>query len=179
MDGHVYVPEDRKGGGDHASNDCSLCRVPGWHEPGISFTEGTSDGSGGAAADFSSRVDCWNPSQVDGLGGEPHIPVMCRHGPSAREGVHANYTFVQVGIGVPLPTRGDLRNLMSAAEPFAVDEGLVPVSPGQESAEVVVYDTTSTGRSASMCPWRTERQDGRLVSDADSSVPWQGSASAS
>jgi len=92
---------------------------------------------------FLHAVDCWNPSQVDGLGaGTSHTSKCVVMAPSAREGVHANYTFVQVGIGVPVAdTAGTCGNLMSAAGAFAVDEGLVPVSPGQESAEVVVYDT--------------------------------------
>ncbi|RYD71659.1 MAG: hypothetical protein EOP84_24525 [Verrucomicrobiaceae bacterium] len=50
----------------------------------------------------------------------------------SRQGADVDYTFIQVPIGSPkLDMTGNCGNIASGVGPFAVDEGMVNVKPGQ------------------------------------------------
>lgn len=92
---------------------------------------------------FLEGIDAYNPSQINGLGGATsHTSKVVVISPPTAEDVDINYTFVQIGIGSPVAdSEGTCGNLMSAVGPFAIDEGLVKVSPCAREAIVSVYDT--------------------------------------
>lgn len=92
---------------------------------------------------FLRGIDAFNLAQVDGLGGgSSHTSKIAVISPSDRKGIDVNYTFVQVGLGKPIAdSAGTCGNLLSAVGPFAVDQGLVKVSPTADSCEVAIWDT--------------------------------------
>ena len=92
---------------------------------------------------FLTGIDGLNPSQVDGLGGATSsTSKVCVLAPSERPGVDADWTFFQLGVGAEVvDEKGTCGNLMAAAGAFAVDSGLVKVSPGASHAAVMVYST--------------------------------------
>ena len=92
---------------------------------------------------FLEGIDCYNPSQVNGLGGTTSstskVGILA---PSAHEGADVDWTFVQLGVAeAVVDEKGTCGNLMAAAGAFAVDEGLVTVDPAAEKTEVYVYNT--------------------------------------
>lgn len=92
---------------------------------------------------FLNGIDAYNPSQIDGLGsGTSHTSKIVVISPSMQDDIDVDYTFYQVGIGEPIvDSVGTCGNLMSAVGAFAVDEGLVDVSPSDEYCSVSVYNT--------------------------------------
>lgn len=92
---------------------------------------------------FMEAIDCYNPSQVNGLGGTTSstskVGIIRT---SSHEGADVDWTFVQLGVAqAVVDEEGTCGNLMAAAGAFAVDEGLVSVDPAAEKAEVYVYNT--------------------------------------
>lgn len=92
---------------------------------------------------FLEGIDCYNPSQVDGLGGTTSstskVGIIS---PSAQEGADVDWTFVQLGVAeVVVDEKGTCGNLMAAAGAFAVDEGLVTVDAAARMADIYVYNT--------------------------------------
>lgn len=92
---------------------------------------------------FLEGIDCYNPSQVNGLGGTTSsTSKVCVISPSSHDGAHADWTFYQLGVAeVVVDDKGTCGNLMSAVGAFVVDEGLVAVDPTADMAEVFVYNT--------------------------------------
>ena len=92
---------------------------------------------------FLEGIDCYNPSQVNGLGGTTSsTSKVCVISPSEREGVHVDWTFYQLGVAeTVVDDKGTCGNLMAGVGAFAVDEGLVPVDPAADLADVFVYNT--------------------------------------
>ncbi|KFY70779.1 hypothetical protein V499_08954, partial [Pseudogymnoascus sp. VKM F-103] len=86
--------------------------------------------------------------QLNGLGGGiSSLSKLCVVGPSEREGVDVEFTFVQMGIrdGV-VDYRGSCGNMTAGVAAFAVDEGLVdlPTSgSGEGEATVRIYNTNT------------------------------------
>jgi 2-methylaconitate cis-trans-isomerase PrpF len=74
-----------------------------------------------------------DPKQLNGIGGATSTTSkVAVVSPSKRPGVDVDYTFVQVPIGTPkLDMTGNCGNIASGVGPFAVDEGLVKVQPGE------------------------------------------------
>lgn len=73
-----------------------------------------------------------DPKQLNGIGGATSttskVAVVA---PSKRPGIDIDYTFVQVSIGSPkLDMTGNCGNIASGVGPFAVDEGIIAVQPG-------------------------------------------------
>lgn len=71
--------------------------------------------------------------QIDGVGGATSttskIAVVAK---SQRPGIDVDYTFVQVAVGESkIDMSGTCGNMASGIAPFAVDENLVAVAPGQ------------------------------------------------
>lgn len=92
---------------------------------------------------FLEGIDCYNPSQVNGLGGTTSstskVGIIA---PSTKEGADVDWTFVQLGVAeAVVDEKGTCGNLMAAAGAFAVDEGLVAVDPAADMADVYVYNT--------------------------------------
>ena len=92
---------------------------------------------------FLEGIDCYNPSQVNGLGGTTSsTSKVCVISPSEREGVHVDWTFYQLGVAeAVVDDKGTCGNLMAGVGAFAIDEGLVPVDPAADVADVFVYNT--------------------------------------
>lgn len=75
-----------------------------------------------------------DPKQLNGIGGATSttskVAVVSR---SNRPEADVDYTFVQVALGSPkLDMTGNCGNIASGVGPFAVDEGMVKVEPGQK-----------------------------------------------
>lgn len=92
---------------------------------------------------FLEGIDAYNPSQVNGLGGTTSsTSKVCVISPSSRPDADVDWTFYQIGVGVPVvDDKGTCGNLMAAVGAFAVDEGLVKTEPGAETAQVKVFNT--------------------------------------
>jgi hypothetical protein len=87
-----------------------------------------------------------DPKQLNGIGGATSTTSkVAVVSPSTRPGVDVDYTFVQVPIGSPtLDMTGNCGNIASGVGPFAVDEGMVKLMPGQtqvcvESQSGLIY----------------------------------------
>jgi 2-methylaconitate cis-trans-isomerase PrpF len=70
--------------------------------------------------------------QLNGVGGGiSSLSKACIIGPSSHPGAQVDYTFAQVEVKVPVVDyKGNCGNCSSAVGPFAIDEGLVPVTDG-------------------------------------------------
>lgn len=81
--------------------------------------------------------------QLNGMGGGiSSLSKICVIGPPSRDDADIDYTFAQVGIRDDAVGFGaNCGNMSSAMGPFAVDEGLVPVSGS--SAEVRIHNTNT------------------------------------
>jgi 2-methylaconitate cis-trans-isomerase PrpF len=81
--------------------------------------------------------------QIDGLGGADPLTSKCAIiGPPERPEADINYTMVQVDITKPvLDFKGNCGNISSGVGPFAIDEGLVPVS--EPETVVRIYNTNT------------------------------------
>jgi Uncharacterized protein conserved in bacteria len=92
---------------------------------------------------FLEGIDCYNPSQVNGLGGTTSsTSKVCVISPSSHKGADVDWTFFQLGVAKEVvDEKGTCGNLMAAVGAFAVDEGLVAVDPAAERKDVFVYNT--------------------------------------
>lgn len=113
--------------------------------PAVWMRAGTSKGLYLHRKDLPTKQDDWagvitrvmgsydsDPKQLNGIGGATSttskVAVVA---PSKRPGIDVDYTFVQVSIGSPkLDMTGNCGNIASGVGPFAVDEGIVAVQPG-------------------------------------------------
>lgn len=75
-----------------------------------------------------------DPKQLNGIGGATSTTSkVAVVSPSKHPEADVDYTFVQVPIGSPkLDMTGNCGNIASGVGPFAVDEGMVAVEPGQK-----------------------------------------------
>jgi 2-methylaconitate cis-trans-isomerase PrpF len=111
-----------------------------------------------------------DPKQLDGIGGATSttskVAVVSR---STRPGVDVDYTFVQVTIGAPkLDMTGNCGNIASGVGPFAVDEGLVDVLPGQKQVKVRVFNTNT---NSVMIETVQVDEEGHFQEDGDCQLP--------
>lgn len=92
---------------------------------------------------FLEGIDCYNPSQVNGLGGTTSsTSKVCVIAPSTHKGADVDWTFYQLGVAEPVvDEKGTCGNLMAAVGAFTVDEGLVPVDPAAAMTDIFVYNT--------------------------------------
>lgn len=83
--------------------------------------------------------------QIDGLGGADTLTSKCAIiGPSTRSDADVDYTFAQVGIEQDVVDyKGNCGNISSAVGPFAVDEGMVPITTPVTNVRI---NQTNTGR---------------------------------
>lgn len=83
--------------------------------------------------------------QIDGLGGADVLTSkLAIVGPPSVPGADVDYTFGQVSFVNPqVDYKGNCGNLSSAVGPFAIDEKLVPIVPGQTSQLVRIHNTNT------------------------------------
>ncbi|AOM81843.1 2-methylaconitate cis-trans isomerase PrpF family protein [Salisediminibacterium beveridgei] len=81
--------------------------------------------------------------QIDGLGGaDPLTSKVAIIEPSTREDAEVEYTFGQVGINKQqISYGGNCGNMLSGVGPFAIDQGLVPIS--RPVTTVRIYNTNT------------------------------------
>ncbi|HTW83573.1 MAG TPA: PrpF domain-containing protein [Candidatus Sulfotelmatobacter sp.] len=103
-----------------------------------------------------------NGRQLDGMGGGlSSLSKVCVVGPPSRADADVDFTFAQIAIdAASVDYAGTCGNMSSAIGPFAIDEGLVPLPPGDE-ATVRVHNT-NTGR---VFVARFPLEDGRSAVD--------------
>ncbi|KAG9562995.1 hypothetical protein KCU77_g17462, partial [Aureobasidium melanogenum] len=111
-----------------------------------------------------------DPKQLDGIGGATSttskVAVVSR---SSRPDADVDYTFVQVTIGAPkLDMTGNCGNIASGVGPFAVDEGLVDVLPGQKQVQVRVFNTNT---NSVMIETVQVDEEGHFLEDGDCKLP--------
>lgn len=82
-----------------------------------------------------------DPMQIDGMGGtHPVTSKIAIISPSKRTDIDVDYLFAQVSIKTRyISYDGGCGNISAAVAPFAINEGLVKVEPGQESKEVSIW----------------------------------------
>lgn len=126
--------------------------------PAIWMRAGTSKGLYLHRKDLPAKQDDWagvitrvmgsydsDPKQLNGIGGATSttskVAVVA---PSKRPGADVDYTFIQVSIGSPkLDMTGNCGNIASGVGPFAVDEGIVDVQPGQREVSIFLRSSSS------------------------------------
>ncbi|KAF2762643.1 DUF453-domain-containing protein [Pseudovirgaria hyperparasitica] len=83
--------------------------------------------------------------QLDGVGGATSTTSKAAIvSPSSHPDADVDFTFAQVAVGEnKVDLRGSCGNICSGVGPFALDEGLVRVKPGQKQAVVRVHDTNT------------------------------------
>jgi 2-methylaconitate cis-trans-isomerase PrpF len=169
--------------------------------PAVWMRAGTSKGLYLHRQDLPSSVDDWaavitrvmgsydsDPKQLNGIGGATSTTSkVAVVSPSKRPGVDVDYTFVQVPIGTPkLDMTGNCGNIASGVGPFAVDEGLVKVQPGETQVssrrtrstllvltiglqvQVRVYNTNT---KSVMVETVQVDEEGHFVEDGDCALP--------
>ncbi|GIZ39165.1 hypothetical protein CKM354_000255600 [Cercospora kikuchii] len=107
-----------------------------------------------------------DPKQLNGVAGATSTTSkVAVIKPSSRPDIDVEYTFVQVSIGSPkLDFTGNCGNIASGVGPFAVDEGLVRVQPGQQRIDVRILNT-NTGRT--IVESLDLDEDGHFLEDGD------------
>ncbi|KAM3416000.1 hypothetical protein BST61_g9488 [Cercospora zeina] len=107
-----------------------------------------------------------DPKQLNGVAGATSTTSkVAVIKPSRRPDIDVEYTFVQVSIGSPkLDFTGNCGNIASGVGPFAVDEGMIQVQPGQEKIDVRILNT-NTGRT--IVETLDLDEDGHFLEDGD------------
>lgn len=105
--------------------------------------------------------------QIDGLGGaDPLTSKVAVISRSSRSDADVDYTFGQVSITTPqVLWKGNCGNISSAVGPFAIDEGLVPVT---EPVTRVRIFNTNTGK---ILEAEVGVRGGRASTAGDTSIP--------
>ncbi|KAM0719974.1 hypothetical protein Q7P37_004109 [Cladosporium fusiforme] len=111
-----------------------------------------------------------DPKQLNGIGGATSTTSkVAVVSPSSRPEADVDYTFVQVPIGSPkLDMTGNCGNIASGVGPFAVDEGMVTVQPGQKEVQVRVFNTNT---NAIVKETVQVDDEGHFLEDGDCSLP--------
>lgn len=107
--------------------------------------------------------------QLNGMGGGlSSLSKVVIVRPSDRDDADVDYTFVQIAVDEALADYGSAcGNMASCVGPFAVDEGMVELAPGQSDALVRIYDTNTDRLYHARFPVR----DGKAVEEGDVSIP--------
>ncbi|MBO6894878.1 MAG: PrpF family protein [Roseibium sp.] len=107
--------------------------------------------------------------QLNGMGGGlSSLSKVVIVKPSARDDADVDYTFVQIAVDEPLADYGSAcGNMSSCVGPFAVDEGMVAVSPDQSEALVRIYDTNTKRLYHARFPVK----GGKAVEGGDIAIP--------
>ena len=105
--------------------------------------------------------------QLNGLGGGiSSLSKACIIGPSTHPEAQVDYTFAQVEVKLAsVDYAGNCGNCSSAVGPFAIDEGLVLVTPGE--TEVRIHNTNTKKLIVAHVPVK----DGEAAVDGDFELP--------
>ncbi|HSB79697.1 MAG TPA: PrpF domain-containing protein [Candidatus Methylomirabilis sp.] len=104
-----------------------------------------------------------DPRQINGLGGaDPLTSKVAIIAPSRREGADVDYTFGYVGIEkAVVDYDGNCGNISQGVGPFAVDEGLVPVT--EPITKVRIFNTNTKKVIEAAVPVK----DGKALTEGD------------
>jgi 2-methylaconitate cis-trans-isomerase PrpF len=107
-----------------------------------------------------------DPRQINGLGGaDPLTSKVAIIAPSRREGADVDYTFGYVGIDkAVVDYEGNCGNISQGVGPFAVDEGLVPVT--EPMTQVRIFNTNTQKLIEAEVPVR----DGKALTEGDFAI---------
>ncbi len=107
-----------------------------------------------------------DPRQIDGLGGADSLTSkVAIIAPSTRPDADVDYTFGQVSIATPLiDYKGNCGNISSGVGPFAIDEGLVPVT--EPITQVRIYNTNTKKIIVADVPVK----DGKALVEGDCAI---------
>lgn len=107
-----------------------------------------------------------DPRQIDGLGGADSLTSkVAIIAPSSRPDADVDYTFGQVGINTSLVDyKSNCGNMSAGVGPFAIDEGLVPVT--EPVTRVRIFNTNTRKIIVADVLVR----DGRALVDGDCSI---------
>ena len=107
-----------------------------------------------------------DPRQIDGLGGaDPLTSKVAIIARSTRPGADVDYTLGYVGVDKGLVDyEGNCGNISQAVGPFAVDEGLVPVT--EPMTQVRILNTNTNKLLVAEVPVR----DGKAVTEGDFTI---------
>jgi 2-methylaconitate isomerase len=105
--------------------------------------------------------------QLDGMGGGiSSLSKVCIVGPATAEGADVDYTFAQIAVDSSLVDyAANCGNMSSAIGPFAVDEGLLSVAPGQATVHINNTNTNTIIRSSFPTNGTNAIVDGDLIID--------------
>jgi 2-methylaconitate isomerase len=108
-----------------------------------------------------------NGRQLDGMGGGiSSLSKICVVGPSSRPDADVDYTFAQISVrDASVDFSANCGNMSSAIGPFAVEEGLVPIT-GNGEAVVRIHNTNTSKIIVS----RFRVENGTAVVDGDLSI---------
>ncbi|PVE24892.1 PrpF family protein [Microvirga sp. KLBC 81] len=108
-----------------------------------------------------------NGRQLDGMGGGiSSLSKVCVVGPSTRPDADVDYTFAQISVrDASVDFSANCGNMSSAIGPFAVEEGLVPIT-GDGEAVVRIHNTNTSKIIVS----RFRVENGAAVVDGDLSI---------
>jgi 2-methylaconitate cis-trans-isomerase PrpF len=104
-----------------------------------------------------------DPRQINGLGGaDPLTSKVAIIAPSRQDGADVDYTFGYVGIDkAVVDYEGNCGNISQGVGPFAVDEGLVPVT--EPITRVRIFNTNTQKLIEAEVPVR----DGKALTEGD------------
>jgi 4-oxalomesaconate tautomerase len=87
-----------------------------------------------------------DPRQIDGIGGaDPLTSKVAIVSPSARPGIDVDYLFCQVWVDkAEVSTQQNCGNILAGVAPFAIEQGLVPVSGGETRVRIFMVNSSQT-----------------------------------
>jgi 2-methylaconitate cis-trans-isomerase PrpF len=111
--------------------------------------------------------DPWG-RQLDGMGGGiSSLSKICIVGPSTHPEADCDYLFAAIGVkNSEVDFSSNCGNMTAAVGPFAVDQNIFPVQPGQSSVTVRIHNT-NTGK---IIHSTFEIEDGEAKADGDFSI---------
>jgi 4-oxalomesaconate tautomerase len=109
-----------------------------------------------------------DPRQIDGIGGaHPLTSKVAVVSPSQTGGIDVDYLFLQVVVDQPIVTdKQNCGNILAGIGPFAVERGLVPAGPGDEtSVRILMVNTGDIVTATFPTPGGLPRYDGDTAID--------------
>ena len=110
-----------------------------------------------------SAIGSWDATQLDGLGGGTTLTSkVAIVSAASRPDCDVDYLFAQVAVDTQVvDTRPNCGNMLAGVAPFAIEQGLVPVTPG---ATTVRVHNVNTGARIDV---QVQTPDGHVTYDGD------------
>src|SRR5262245_58098625 len=104
--------------------------------------------------------------QIDGIGGaDPLTSKVAIVSRSSRPGIDVDYLFCQVWVDKPeVSTQQNCGNILAGVAPFAIEQGLVPVSGRETRVRIFMVNTSQTVVATVQTP------DGHPAYDGDAAI---------